>query len=331
MFDYGDIMMNPLFNLLYFLIGMYFGLINYSKEKGIVQLSNEKKMFLEFLRKSQIDEINPGNIIDEEPNDNNNNKIEMINKYEEFINNSKESDSIKTVSRKDEKEIMTMNEMLNILDNPSQIKEMPFLKGPIIFKFLHDQCQMIYCYILLFIISIIIVFFSLTSLIFIKHYESIINNDENLSDMEKVLTRLSLGKFITSNILNYIYLLDTDIVVFFIQWGFFILYTKSSAIIDFFNSIYWAFLNKFYFSFIIVCNSTILYIFYESETVVKLNALTLLMYFFIATIVIFFLTIIIYISIELPLKKIFIYLSKKRKSIINEEDDDDDSESEEDE
>jgi hypothetical protein len=291
-------------------------------------------MFQEFLPNEQIDDINQGNIIDEESNDDSNNKIEMINKDENIINDSKVSDSIKTGSSKDGKEIMTMNELLYKLDKSDNIKMMPFLRTPIIFKFIHDQCQMKYLYILLFILSIIIVFFSLTSLIFIEYYEYIINNDENLTDIKKVINKVSLENVITNNILNYIYLLDIDIVVFFIQWGFFILYTKSSAIIDFFNSIYWAFLNKFYFSFIIVCNSTILYIFYESETVVKLNALTLLMYFFIATIVIFFLTIIIYISIELPLKKIFIYLSKQRESIINKEDDDDDddddSESEED-
>ena len=35
MFDYGEVMMNPLFNLNYYLIGMYFGLINYNFEFGI--------------------------------------------------------------------------------------------------------------------------------------------------------------------------------------------------------------------------------------------------------------------------------------------------------
>ena len=35
MFEYGKLMLNPLFNLSYFLIGMYFGLINYSIQRGI--------------------------------------------------------------------------------------------------------------------------------------------------------------------------------------------------------------------------------------------------------------------------------------------------------
>jgi len=31
-------MLNPLFNLPYYLMGMYFGLINYSVQKGIISL-----------------------------------------------------------------------------------------------------------------------------------------------------------------------------------------------------------------------------------------------------------------------------------------------------
>ena len=108
--------------------------------------------------------------------------------------------------------------------------------------------------------------------------------------------------------LNIIYLIDIEIVVFFVQWGFFILYIKNQFIIGFFNHIYWSIFNKFYFSFILACNSTILYIFYESETVVKLNIYNLVLFFFIDSIFIFSTTILIYISLELPLKKIFKYL-----------------------
>ena len=42
LFDYGKFMIHPIFNLPYYLIGMYFGLINYSVQKGItsIEVSN---------------------------------------------------------------------------------------------------------------------------------------------------------------------------------------------------------------------------------------------------------------------------------------------------
>ena len=39
LFEYGKLMLNPIFNLSYFLIGMYFGLINYSIQKGINEVN----------------------------------------------------------------------------------------------------------------------------------------------------------------------------------------------------------------------------------------------------------------------------------------------------
>ena len=40
--DYGLTINHPLFNLNYFLIGMFFGLINYSIQKGITDLEEKK-------------------------------------------------------------------------------------------------------------------------------------------------------------------------------------------------------------------------------------------------------------------------------------------------
>ena len=148
--------------------------------------------------------------------------------------------------------------------------------------------------------------------------------------MKQILTKLSLEYVITNKILNFIYLIDIDLVVFFIQWGFFILLFKQQFIIQFFCSIYWSFFNKFYFSFLVVCNITVLHIFYQSETVVTINTFTLLIYFFIDTMIIFCLTTMLYTIIELPLKKLFRYFIKKRK-IQEEEDNEDNYYNEEDE
>jgi hypothetical protein len=47
-FNYGRDMIYPVFNLSYYLIGMYFGLINYTIQKGIKKLykSNKVKSFI---------------------------------------------------------------------------------------------------------------------------------------------------------------------------------------------------------------------------------------------------------------------------------------------
>ena len=45
LFDYGIIMMNPIFNLPYFLIGMYFGFINYTIYKGIIDINMNNQIF----------------------------------------------------------------------------------------------------------------------------------------------------------------------------------------------------------------------------------------------------------------------------------------------
>ena len=46
LFEYGKLMLNPIFNLSYFLIGMYFGLINYSIQKGV----NEANIFSDYYK-----------------------------------------------------------------------------------------------------------------------------------------------------------------------------------------------------------------------------------------------------------------------------------------
>ena len=59
--------------------------------------------------------------------------------------------------------------------------------------------------------------------------------------------------------------------------------------------------------------------FYDSETVVKLNSFNLYFYFFIDSIFIFATSIYIYITLELPLKNIFRYFFKSEERIkINE-------------
>jgi hypothetical protein len=54
-FDYGQMMLNPIFNLSYYLIGMYFGLINYTVEKGVTSLYREN--MYKFIHNEKVNEI----------------------------------------------------------------------------------------------------------------------------------------------------------------------------------------------------------------------------------------------------------------------------------
>ena len=93
-----------------------------------------------------------------------------------------------------------------------------------------------------------------------------------------------------------------------INWIFFILYSrseKSADIFDFFNTKYWSFFVKSYFSFIVVSSPIILYTFYESETVISLGLGNIYLYYFLNLIFILLGDIIFYSCFEFPFKKIF--------------------------
>ena len=141
--------------------------------------------------------------------------------------------------------------------------------------------------------------------IFISVYDRSLDDDKIYKEY---LNKLSLEKVISNYALNIIYLLDMEIVVFIINFGFFIIYSKKSKnanLFDFFNNVYWSFFTKSYFSFISISSPVITYIFYQSETVVELNMSNILLYSFISLTFILIGEIALYICYELPLKKIF--------------------------
>jgi len=144
--------------------------------------------------------------------------------------------------------------------------------------------------------------------------------------------KLSLEEFNMNGILNHIFLLDIEVFVFLVQWLLFILFMKSQYFfIDFFSHIYWSFFNKSQFSFLVVYSLVILNNFYASETVVKLNLYNLFLYFFINLFHIALMTILVYIIIELPMRKICKYFLKEEYKIVSITEKIDDDEEEEDE
>ena len=120
-----------------------------------------------------------------------------------------------------------------------------------------------------------------------------------------------------------------------VNWIFFIFYSnaeKNADIFDFLNHIYWSFFVKYYFSFILVSNVIIIYIFYQSETVITINLYSIIVYSFINIFLIIIFAIIAYIAFELPLKKIFknlvinkVCCNQETEDLVEEEDFEEDS------
>ena len=147
-----------------------------------------------------------------------------------------------------------------------------------------------------------------------------------------MLEKLSFQKVISNYFLNIICVIDIDLVVFIINWGFFIIYSKgykTGEIYEFFNNSFWSIFIKCYFSFIIISTPTILCIFYQSESVIEFTILNVIFFSFISIIFIIIMTIIFYTLYEMPLKKIFKSLLIKDNILIDESNNDYYGESEE--
>ena len=204
---------------------------------------------------------------------------------------------------------------------------MPFLISPINFFNLNRKNKDHCWYNLLILLAVFILIILSYSRMIFGHYFSELNYE---ATSKEYITQISLINTITNSLLNYIYLLDTEVVVFLSQWFIFILFFKEYSVLrGFFNSIYWTFFAKSYYSFLLVSAPVIICIFYESETIIKANIYNVILFSMINLIHIFINVIIVYSIYELPLKNLFKYFLKG--SDIIEEDDDNDDENEEEE
>ena len=174
------------------------------------------------------------------------------------------------------------------------------------------------------ILAILIMFLlSISKPAFSYFYSKLNKNSEN----KEYIKELSLEKTISNNILNILYLFDIEIIVFISHWFIFILFFKELDVVrKFFNSIYWSFFVKSYYSFILISVPVILIIFYDSESIIKVHIYNFFLFSFINLIVIFIFVVIFYSIYDLPLKKIFKYCLKKDEIIEDEEGDNEEEE-----
>ena len=326
---YGVLMLNPIFNLPSFLIGMYFGLVNYTIQRGINNLSKvDKYKEYELLNQSRNDSIKRMKTKEKKEfifdNTNSENlRINRISTYSisisstydnnEFFNNSNNKSFIK----EDESEITKSNAESNILSETNEkLIDMPYLKSTVSFTNFHRRNQdNIILKIILFISIIFILFFILVKYIFIYIHITI-----NLSTNKKLIDTLSFDKIIPNYFLNILYAIDIEIVVILINWISFYLYFKGGQINDFFSHIYWSFFIKSYFSYALVSSPVILFIFYQSETIIEVTIFDILLYSLISCFFVFVIVIVFYSCYEYPMRKIF-KTFRIRRTYINLDDD----------
>ena len=305
LFDYGKFMIHPLFNLPYYLMGMYFGLINYSVQKGItsIEVSNTSQ---------------------------DNAMINLQNMFtgENVNTEKKEEEENKTPQKK------IRDELINL----------PFLKSGVkITIWLKDPRKKIRIIIIGIIMALLLLFFSLSHSIFYSiiigtKYNSIsetlanlpedeenVDNETLDKEYQKMEDLLLLGDYITNTFVNIIYRIDIELYVLIIQSILFILYFKGQNFInDFFCHIFWGVLNKPYFSLILLANPLILYIFYQSETRIILNFFNVLLYSIISGCITFLFGTFCYLFFELPFKRLIRSFFNWDEQEVNKDDDEDD-------
>ena len=110
-------------------------------------------------------------------------------------------------------------------------------------------------------------------------------------------------------------LIDADIVVLLVNLMALFFYLKSDNFINGLLTLnFWGIFNKIYFSFILLVNPVILYVFYITESKIEFNMENCYLYSFACGIIIICLVILVYALLELPYKKT-IKLFLKRNEI----------------
>ena len=349
LYGYGILMLNPIFNFPSFLVGMYFGLVNFTIQRGINNFNKEDKNNNEYelLEKEQIfllkenksDELNKNHLRINSISENSSSSslifsmkhsssraltVSNLNGYalkgDKIHVNNEVNKSLNEEYEKTKKYI----DINMRIETNDILMDMPFLKSTVNFTNFHRKNQdkkLLKIILVLFVILIL-------SFIFIRNIFIHTDIEKKIDEKQKVtgvnsnilINILSLEKVITNYFLNILYVIDIELVVIMINWIFFYLYFKGGQINDFLSHIYWSFFIKSYFSYILVSSLVILYIFYQSETIIKMNIYTIFFYSLISSFFIFIAVVIFYSCYEYPLKKIFKTL-KIRRAYINLNDD----------
>ena len=165
-------------------------------------------------------------------------------------------------------------------------------------------------YILGIVFLILTIIFAFGQYILFKYNDFINDYDGKNETIPKKLTDYNNNTFI-----SVLMLIDSDIVVLLVNLMALFFYLKSDNFInDFLTLNFWGIFNKIYFSFILLVNPVILYVFYITESKIEFNMENCYLYSFACGIIIICLVILVYALLELPYKKT-IKLFLKRNEI----------------
>jgi len=133
--------------------------------------------------------------------------------------------------------------------------------------------------------------------------------------------QLNMEKYKRDFFSQMIMLFDSDIFVLSVNGLALCMYLKGDN--NIINNILchslWSIFNRFYFSYILLINPIILYLFYNLETKILFNISNCFLYTFICGIFVYFISMIIYITFELPFKKIIRFWFNLNEHILNKE------------
>ena len=319
LFDYGKYMIRPFFNFPYYLIGMFFGFINYSAQKGITSL---------YKTNSSQDRA----------------MVDLSNMLSGEIETNEEE------KNQSEKKEIESNE-IEVKEIRDELIKMPFLRsGVSIITWLKNHKDKIIVKIIGIIITILLLFFIFSHLIYYqitivadyeKYYDTLVktrNDEDKVEDInflnntkididyQNMEDLLLLENYITNPFINFMYRIDIELFVLLIQTLLFILYfTGNNFINSFFCHIFWGVINKPYYSIILIANPLMLYMFYQSETKIILNFFNVTLYSIITGALSYLTGIFCYLFFELPYKRLIRHLfSKEEKEEENEDNDGDD-------
>ncbi len=202
--------------------------------------------------------------------------------------------------------------------NSSKSKNVPFLNSVITYINYRKKHKLNIIFYFFVIIALIIPITSHYLMLLIYRFDKENNenykkiNNEDVKDekyIEEYYKDMNLEKFISNNFLNFVFRIDIEIFVILIHWIFFMFQINGQRnILSFFKNIVWGIFSKCYFSFTIVCNMVTLFIIYSNVTLIPIKSFSINLYFTFNLFIGLIFTFIVYIYLELPLKKFMKYL-----------------------
>lgn len=126
--------------------------------------------------------------------------------------------------------------------------------------------------------------------------------------------------FSEGTLLNGWYLIDMEVVLFFVHWIAFALYVKGNNYInDFFGYKIWEGLDKCYYSYLLGIKLVTVYVVSQSDTRIQFNLENILLYVIIIGFWLFIVTIITYIVFELPYKRLLRLMHTKKQQKVEQD------------